>query len=556
MNRLIDIPGTAARRASVPVALGTGDLTLAEIAAVADHNSSTVLDPTAPTRMQASVDSLEATLAAGRKVYGVNTLFGGLADRAVPAAEAQQLQQHLIESHNAGVGPDLEREDVRAAMAIRVNALARGASAIRSSVTQRYVDLLNLDVTPRVRALGSIGASGDLVPLAQIAGAACGLSKAFELHYGGSLHPAPNLLKSFDLAPIELGPKEGLALINGTAALTGIAARNVSEARRLTNLNLALHGLIAEVLRTDLRAFASFVQQIKPHPGQILVGDYLRTHLDGSGMTRDVAAVEADFAADSLVQDRYSIRCLPQFLGPIVEDLARSARQVEVEINAVTDNPLVDASTGAFFHGGNFLGQHVAMAMDRMRLGIALCAKHADAQIMLLVDPAFSHGLTPSLMDPDADVAQVGLKPLQIVANSIAPLIEHRAAALTLRFPTHAEQCNQNVNSQGFSSALETRESLRLWRHHLAVTAIFAVQAALVRCRLDGLDWQRDLAPTSARLVGTVREALDARATTLLANGSSNASFAVWVEKIEHAIETGALASQDTPLDPGFAGLE
>ncbi len=450
----------------------------------------------------ASREALARVLDGGGIVYGVNTLFGGLADRSVKVEDLPALQAHLIAAHQAGAGRELPPEDVTVAMILRVNSLLRGLSGVREVLIQRYLDLINHNATPRVKEFGSIGASGDLIPLSAIAGAALGISDAFYLRHQGEYQPAPAVLEKLQLAPIALAAKEGLALINGTSMLTALAARNVLMSRGMFNLHLCVNALIAQVLHVDVRAFDAFVHLAKPHPGQLWVAAQLREHLLGASLVRAAVALEGESATGALAQDRYSIRCMPQFLGPIVESLGLIANQVTIEMNAATDNPLIDPASGCVFHCGNFLGQHMSMAMDQLRVNIALLAKHSEAQIALLVEPHFSGGLPASLADPGA--AGVGLKPLQLLGNSLLPVLEQLASPLAVRFPVHAEQFNQNINSQGFAAAWQTRNAIEIWRRHLAVSVIFAVQAALLRCAQRRLAWRQVLSSSGVKLVEDV----------------------------------------------------
>lgn len=497
--------------------------------------------------------TLLSSLEKGKAIYGVNTLFGGLANQVVPETDLSSIQHHLIESHLSGAGDELALEDIRGAMLIRANTLLKGVSAVRPLLVQRYVDLLNFDAIPRVLSLGSIGASGDLIPLSAIAGAAIGLNDQFKLHYQGEICAAPKVLEILGLPRIELAPKEGLALINGTAVHTAVSVRNLAMCSKLFNLNLQVQTLIAQAMRVDIRAYDDFVHQQRPHPGQLWVARQLRKLLKGSKLVRSPECVQEDFSEqEQLVQDRYSIRCMPQFLAPIVEGLGLAARQLSVELNSATDNPLVDYETDTIFHAGNFLGQHQAIAMDQIRVFIALLAKHSDAQIALLVEPRFSMGLTPSLMNPSAEGRSLGLKPLQILSNSVVPLIEANSSSLAVRFPVYAEQYNQNINSQAMGSAVLTRKSLELWQTQIAVSLLFSVQAALLRCAQLNVNWRTSLSKSGVELIDSVLSILDIEdidGSTLLFDKMLAGHSQVWVDKIELAIEKNQLIAMHQGLD-------
>ncbi len=250
-------------------------------------------------------------------------------------------------------------------------------------------------------------------------------------------------------------------MVNGTAATSGIAALCVHDARSQLAVALGVHALAIQALRASVQPFDGYIHRHKPHPGQQWTAQTMRTLLAGSRLTRDDGDRGRRERTSGPVQDRYSVRCLPQFVGPIVDGFSTIARQVETEINSTTDNPLIDVEGDAIHHGGNFLAQYVGLAMDQLRHHIGLLAKHLDAQIAVLVTPAFSGGLPPSLVGNTARRVNMGLKGLQISANSIMPLLGFLGQPLVDRFPTHAEQFNQNVNSLGFGAAGLARESVR-----------------------------------------------------------------------------------------------
>ena len=450
------------------------------------------------TKLTQSRETLERNIAQGAKIYGVNTLFGGLANTEVE--DLNKLQQQLILNHHSGAGDDLEPDDVRLSMIMRVNTLLRGVSGVRKEILERYIYCLNHNLTPRVKTLGSIGASGDLVPLSSIAGAVLGLSDSFELSDDSGTHSAKDLLKQHNLDDLSLKAKEGLGLINGTSCHTAIAANNLIQMVNLFNWHLKIQGLLSEILHADMGAFNAFIHQHRPHPGQIWVAKKLRLMLLDSTITRDRHSVEQDFAHDELIQDRYSIRCMPQFIGPIVESIIQAIKTIDIEMNSATDNPLIEIENDTYHHGGNFLGQHVAMAMDHMRVNIALLAKHNEAQVSSLVEPKFSKNLPASLV-AEGQNHSVGIKPIQILMNSITPQLEHMASPLTVHFPVHAEQFNQNLNSQGYGSALMTRDCLKKFQSQLSATYIIAVQAALIRAQQMGKSWNSIYSSSGKKLI-------------------------------------------------------
>jgi len=285
-------------------------------------------------------------------------------------------------------------------------------------------------------------------------------------------------------------------LVNGTSVMTGIAVNCVSDTRLLIALTLSAHALMFQGLRGNVSVLNPFIHQHKPHPGQVWVAQRTSELLKQSRWVHGDGNVDTKPVCDGLAQDRYSLRCLPQFIGPIVDGLTVVGRQIETEANSATDNPLFDGLGEVHYEGGNFLGQYVGVAMDQLRLHLGLAAKHLDAQIALLVSPEFSNGLPPSLAVGSEPVS-MGLKALQLTGNSIVPELLHLGAPLVDRFQTHAEQFNQNVNSLGFGAANLARRSVFLFRQYIAVALLFGVQSIDLRahCEEGHFDGRVGLSP-------------------------------------------------------------
>ncbi|MBO6716438.1 MAG: aromatic amino acid lyase [Rhizobiaceae bacterium] len=489
----------------------SGDgLTIADIGNVARGGKVSLTgDAAILDRVERSRRYIELAVERGEQIYGVTTLYGGMADHYVPAEQLKQLQKIALWHHKSTTGPRLPREDVRAAMLLRANSLVKGASGIRLEIIERFVTFLNADAVPHVYQRGSIGASGDLVPLAYIAGAILGLDPSFLVDMDGESVDSHTALKKLGLAPLELEPKEGLALNNGTGTSTGVAANATDRAFDLVALSLGIHALFAQAMLSTSQSFAPFIHQVKPHPGQIFVAAVMAKLVEGSKIIRDEAAGDRGHRIGKLIQDRYSLRCLPQFLGPVVDGLAMAAGQVEIEANCANDNPLIDADNGEVFHTGNFLAQYAGVAMDQLRFHIGLVAKHIDAQIALLMTPEFNYGLNPSLVGNAEPGVHVGLKSLQIGGNQMAPLISYYGQSVIDRFPTHAEQFNQNINSQAMNAANLAREQLDVFGHYLAVALVCAVQAVELRSKLmaDSFDARTVLSPATAGIYEAARKA-------------------------------------------------
>ena len=460
-------------------------------------------------RIASSRRAITERLAQGEQIYGVTTLFGGLAHQLIEPQLVRDLQKVALWHHRTATGPRLAPEDVRAAMLLRANSLMKGASGIRIEIIERFVTFLNAGAHPHVYQRGSIGASGDLAPLSYIASSILGLDPAFKVDFQGETLDCHTALTKLKLAPLALEAKEGLALINGTAASTAVAANALYRAWQLTSVTFGIHALCAQALLATNQSFAPFVQEMKAHPGQISTAEAMMRLLEGSRTIRDETGGQRGHRTGSLIQDRYSLRCLPQYIGPIVDGLRVASRQIEVEANSANDNPLVDPESGEIYHTGNFLAQYTGVAMDSIRYLIGLLAKHVDVQIALLMTPEFSFGLSGSLVGNTAGKINIGFKSVQVAGNSMMPLIGFFGQSIVDRFPTHAEQFNQNINSQSMNAANLAREQLDVLQHFLAVALLCAVQAVELRAKLaaDSYDARSILSPATQELYMRARSA-------------------------------------------------
>jgi phenylalanine ammonia-lyase len=483
------------------------NLTIPEVVRVARYGARVRLtdEEEVLRRVQASCDYITNAVETGKLIYGVTTGFGGMANVVISSEDAAELQNNLIWFLKSGAGRRLPTADVRAAMLLRANSHLRGVSGVRLEIIQRIETFLNAGVTPHVYEFGSIGASGDLVPLAYITGALVGLDACFMVDCNGEEVDALTALERLGLPRLRLRAKEGLAMVNGTSVMTGIAVNCVHTVRVLLALTMGVHALAIQALHGTNQSFHPFIHAHKPHPGQMWVAAHMFDLLAGSKLMRN----ELDsHCGHGLIQDRYSLRCLSQYMGPIVDGIAQIARQIEVEVNSANDNPLIDVENQVSYHCGNFLGQYVGVAMDHLRYYIGLLAKHIDAQIALLVAPEFNHGLPPSLIGNTTRQVNMGLKGLQLAGNSIMPLLTFLGNSLVDRFPTHAEQFNQNINSQGFGSANLARQSIEIFQQYLAIALMFGVQAVDLRTyRVAGhYDGRACLSAGTLRLYEAVRQ--------------------------------------------------
>lgn len=461
-------------------------------------------------KIQATYSYIEEAVSKNKAIYGVTTGFGGMSNVVISQQEAIALQNNIPWPHTSGAGRRLPNADVRAAMVLRTNSLMRGLSGVRLELVKRLEIFLNSGITPHVYELGSIGASGDLVPLSHIAGALVGIAERYKVDFRGDDIDCITALKHVGLEPMQLAPKEGLALINGTSMMSGIAANCMYDSWSLLGLTIGAHGLMIQGLGGSNQPFHPFIHKHKPHTGQVWAADQMLKFLSGSQLIRDELDGLHNHRGHKLIQDRYSLRCLPQYLGPIIDGFANIAQQIETEINSATDNPLIDPVNNVSYHCGNFLGQYIGTGMDLLRYFIGLMAKHLDAQISLLVSPEFNDGLAASLVGNTQRRVNLGLKGLQLTGNSIMPILTFLGNSLVDRYPTHAEQFNQNINSQGFGSANLARQSVEICQQYLAIALMFGVQAVDLRTYVTKghYDARAALSPASAELYESLRRTI------------------------------------------------
>jgi histidine ammonia-lyase len=395
-------------------------------------------------------------LAEARPVYGVNTGFGALADRAIPLDKVRELQTNLILSHAAGAGSPLSRTEVRAVMFLRANTLSKGFSGVRCKLIEQMNEMLNRDVVPVVYEHGSVGASGDLAPLAHVALAVIGRGEAF---LRGRRMNARSALEARGLAPYELQPKEGLSLINGTEVMAATGALTVLRAERLADLADAVGALTCAALGARPRVFAPDLQRLKPYPGQRRSAANLRAWLQGTQAVLD------------RVQDAYSLRCIPQVHGAAREGIASARRAVETEINSVTDNPVVLRES--VVSGGNFHGSTIALFLDVLAIALAQLGAISERRTFRLLDPKLS-GL-PAFLVADPGVNS-GLMIAQMLAATLVTECKLLAAPASIHsLPTSAGQ--EDFVSMGMNSSLKARTACDHVETILAIELLCAAQA-------------------------------------------------------------------------------
>jgi histidine ammonia-lyase len=339
-------------------------------------------------RIAESNELIADVVAGGEQVYGINTGFGQLAQVRISDDELAHLQENLVRSHAVGVGEDLDDNIVRLVMLMKVIALAEGFSGVRLELVEALCALINNNIYPRIPSQGSVGASGDLAPLAHMAGVLIGVGEA---RVGGTIVPAELALREAGLEPLTLAPKEGLALLNGTQVSTALALAAIFRTEHVLAAALAAGAMASDAIKGSDTPFDKRIQSVRGHGGQIAVAGVLREMMSGSD-------IRASHLACDRVQDPYSIRCQPQVVGACLDVLRHVCKVVEVEANAVTDNPLVFADSKVVLSGGNFHAEPVALAADYLALAIAEIGSLSERRIALLIDSHLS-GLPAFLVD-------------------------------------------------------------------------------------------------------------------------------------------------------------
>jgi histidine ammonia-lyase len=492
-------------------------LTLDEIEAVALEDCRVELAPAAQERVLTSRALIEEILAAGETVYGVNTGFGKLSDVSIPHESLAELQTNLVRSHAGGVGQPLSVGETRAMLLLRANVLAKGLSGCRAAVPELLVALLNAGVSPVIPEKGSVGASGDLAPLAHLALVVIGEGEAF---YQGERLAGAEALRQAGLQPLALAAKEGLALLNGTQAMTAVGALAVARARRVVRLADLAGAMSLEALKGTPAAFDARIQAARPHAGQIAAAAHLIWLMEESEIR------EAHREGDTRVQDAYCLRCMPQVHGAVRDVLEHVTGVLEVETGSATDNPLVfpkdssKAQEHGVLSGGNFHGAPLAYAFDYAALALTDLAGMMERRIDRLLNPDINEGLPPFL-SPHAGLSS-GFMMAQIVAAAL--INECRVLATpssTGSIPTSGGK--EDHVSMGMTGALKLRTIVENAERVVGIELMCAVQGvefrgplkasreiekacAVVRSVVPRLEADRVLGPEIERIAEAVRE--------------------------------------------------
>jgi histidine ammonia-lyase len=460
-------------------------LTIENVCDVAERDVAVSLSPAAMEKMEASREPVERLAEGDDPIYGVNTGVGLLADIRVPREDLDQLQLNVVRSHAAGVGPPLARAVARAMMLIRANVLAKGFSGIRPVVAERLCDLLNRGVTPIIPEQGSVGASGDLAPLAHMALVLVGEGEA---EFDGTVLAGGEALRRAGLAPLQFHPKEGLSLINGTQAMLAIGSLELAAARTVTNSADVIAAMTLDALRGTPVAFDPRIHAARPHPGPGQCAARLRRLLEGSEIRQSHITCRR-------VQDAYSLRCIPQVHGAVGETLTEAGRVFSIELNSATDNPLVfseppPAGSGRFqaeiLSGGNFHGEPLAFQLDFLAIALSALASISERRIDRLVNPALNEDLPPFLAGHAG--LESGLMMAQVTAAALVAenrVLAHPASTGSITTSGNKE----DFVSMGMTAALKLQRVVRHTRTVLAIEALAAARAIdlLAPLRTSGL---------------------------------------------------------------------
>jgi histidine ammonia-lyase len=485
-------------------------LSLFDIASVAYGAKRIKISGATRKRMVASRKVIDAIVSRGSVVYGVNTGFGKLADVRIPREDISALQLNLVRSHACGIGPPLSEPEVRAMMLLRANVLALGLSGIRPETVEMLCELLNRRVHPVVPEKGSVGASGDLAPLAHLALTLIGEGEAF---FEGTRTVSSEALKRAKLKPVQLAAKEGLALLNGTQAMHAVGGLSILRAQRLTNLADVAGAMTLEGLRDTPAAFDPRLQDARPHAGQKAAAAHLRSLLKNSEIR------ESHRRNDPRVQDAYSIRCMPQVHGAVRDVLAHCEQILEIESASATDNPLVFADAGEVISGGNFHGAPLAMAVDYAAIALADLMNICERRIDRLVNPDKSEGL-PAFLARRPGV-ESGFMVAQVAAASLVNEARALAHPASVDNVTTSGGKEDHV-SMGMTSALKLRSIVDLAENLFAIELLAGAEALehrrplkagngverafkLVRQSVPALTGDRSLSGDIARVAEQIR---------------------------------------------------
>lgn len=468
------------------VVLTGNDLTIEDIVAIGVGDKQVALDPAALERCRASRAFLEEEVAARRIIYGVNTSFGPMCNKIIEDGEIETLQVNLIRSHAAGLGDPLKPYIAQAVLAVRLNTLVKGYSGVRLELLDHMRRMINRGIIPYIPECGSVGASGDLIHLAHMALAIIGEGR---LYYLGELREAADVYREAGMEPMRLSFKEGIALMNGTSAMTALAAFALFGASKLLRLACVTGAFSLEIFGGIDDAFDEDLHRVKPHPGQLRIAETIRNLYRGSrnitlrkdvhGLIRQQQTEGPVFETSINVQDVYSVRCTPQVLAPIEEAIAAAVRTVEIEANSSNDNPIIIPEKKKVIHGGNFHGQSIGFAMDSLCMAIATLCNLSERRINKYLDRKLNEGL-PEFLIPGTLGLTMGFMGAQYLATSTTAENRQLAGPVSI----HTISCNasnQDIVSMGTVAARKAFKSVSNAKHVVTLEVLTVLQALTFR---------------------------------------------------------------------------
>lgn len=483
------------RQGQTQVCFGQGRISLYDITALARAQCRATLtaDSSFWQRIDAGVAFLDKLLKEDGVIYGVTTGYGDSVTVKVPLSQVYELPMHLTRFHGCGLGDEFSKEQSRAVLATRLCSLSQGYSGVSRDLLSLLQDFLNHDIVPCIPQEGSVGASGDLTPLSYVAGALIGER---DVMFRGERRCSLDVMTELGLSPLTLRPKEGLAVMNGTAVMTALACLAYERAEYLTRLSSRITALMSLALKGNSHHFDDILFSVKPHQGQNQVAAWIRHDLNHYEHPRN---------ADRL-QDRYSIRCAPHIIGVLRDALPWFRHTIENELNSANDNPIVDGIGEHVLHGGHFYGGHIAMVMDSMKTAVANLADLHDRQMALLMDTKYNNGLPANLSAaaPERRFINHGFKAVQIGCSAWT------AEALKLTMPasvfSRSTEChNQDKVSMGTIAARDCLRVLQLTEQVMAASLLAVQQGVQLRIQQQELQ-QQSLVPELQQMLAQLQQ--------------------------------------------------
>ncbi len=479
-------------------------LELKDFQKIVTENEKIELDDALLTRVEESFHFLKE-FSKDKVIYGVNTGFGPMAQFKIGDADTHQLQYNLIRSHSSGIGNPLPADEVKACMLARMNTLSLGKSGVHRSVVELLKELINRDVTPLIFEHGGVGASGDLVQLAHLALVLIGEGEVF---YKGQRRQTSEVFEAEGLQPIAVEIREGLALMNGTSVMSGIGAVNAYKAGQLTEISLKLSCAINEIVQAYDDHLSEALNATKRHHGQQKIAERMREHLSDSKLIRKRADhlytrfEEQEKIFKDKVQEYYSLRCVPQILGPVLDTLEYTEKVLENEINSANDNPIINVEDQHVYHGGNFHGDYVALEMDKLKIAVTKLTMLAERQLNYLLNAKINE-ILPPFVNLGRLGLNFGMQGVQFTATSTTAESQMLSNPMYIHsIPNNND--NQDIVSMGTNAAVICRKVIENAFEVLSIEAVTIVQA------IDYLGFQDQVSSSTKALYNEIRNIIPA----------------------------------------------